>query len=95
MSDLALTHVGRHVVVQCPGEGGTTPYAGVLSDVLHHPRGASWLSFRGEGTPVVVLLEDPSATTVIVEATEDPEPAGAALPEQTSRRPLRSRLRST
>jgi hypothetical protein len=77
VSDLAFSHVGSHLVVDCPTERGSQPYAGVLFDVVHRPGGPSWLSFRVNGVPVVLVVEGSSTTTVFVEEVKPPiGPAG-------------------
>jgi hypothetical protein len=86
VSDLAFAHVGARLVVDCPSDVGNRPYAGVLFDVVHRPGGPSWLSFRVDGAPVVLVVDDPSATGVVVVAEEP-----VAVPGQVSRsgEPLR------
>ena len=94
MSDLAFTHVGSHLIVDCPTERGPQPYAGVLFDVVHRAGGPSWLSFRVNGTPVVLVVEDPSTTTVSVEEVEPPAgPAGVPRQIGYDSEPLRQHTR--
>ena len=70
-AELGFEHVGRHVSVQSLGEDGEESSSGILFDVVHRPGRASWLSFRVEGTPVVVVVEDPTHTTVLVGTSPD------------------------
>ncbi len=94
MSDLAFTHVGSHLVVACSTERGPQPYAGVLFDVVHRAGGPSWLSFRVHGTPVVLVVEDPSTTIVSVEEVEPPVgPAGVPRQIEHDSEPLRQHTR--
>ncbi|WP_328291659.1 hypothetical protein OG218_02695 [Kineococcus sp. NBC_00420] len=94
VSDLAFTHVGSHLVVACSTERGPQPYAGVLFDVVHRAGGPSWLSFRVHGTPVVLVVEDPSTTIVSVEEVEPPVgPAGVPRQIEHDSEPLRQHTR--
>lgn len=70
-------------------------YAGILFDVVHRSHGASWLWFRVQGAPVVLIVEDPRGTTVQVEHAHSDFTAVIPRPRNRerwwSRRALRDR----